>query len=127
MRILLDTHVLIWFSLNDARLDKGAVKRIVDPVNNVTISIASLWEISIKFGLGKLTLDRPFVEFVDSAVRKKGIGVLPVKVSHLVPLEKLPRHHRDPFDRMIIAQSIVEDLQVLTMDRQFESYEIRTV
>ncbi len=124
MQILLDTHIFLWFALNDKRLSKETMDRIRDFGNEIYLSIASLWEIAIKSGLGKLTLDAPFVDFVERNVMGEGIMLLEVNVEHLAEVQKLPHHHRDPFDRLIIAQSIVEKLRVLTTDPQFKNYNI---
>jgi PIN domain nuclease of toxin-antitoxin system len=124
MQILLDTHIFLWFALNDFRLSMRSMNHIKDFRNDKYLSIASLWEISIKCGLGKLTLDAPFSEFVERNVHQKGITILQASVEHLAVLQHLPQHHRDPFDRLIIAQSIVEHIGVITIDPQFEKYGI---
>ncbi len=124
MRILLDTHVLLWFSLNDSRLSREWVEMIKDARNEKIISIASLWELAIKSGLGKLRLEAPFKEFVNRNVTENGMSILHTTIEHFEVVHSLPHHHRDPFDRLIIAQSIVEKIPILTSDPQFKHYNI---
>ncbi|MDP4200183.1 MAG: type II toxin-antitoxin system VapC family toxin [Bacteroidota bacterium] len=125
MNLLLDTQSFLWYVMGDARLPQIARSYIEDPSNPYQISVASLWELAIKDGSGKLRLDVSFHELVDQYVLGSGLTILPISVDHLLELRRLPHHHRDPFDRIIIAQSIVEELTVITTDSQFEKYPIR--
>jgi PIN domain nuclease of toxin-antitoxin system len=111
--------------MGDARLSKRMRSFIEDPSNPYQISIASLWELAIKDGSGKLRIDISFQELMEEYVHGTGLIILPVSIDHLLELRKLPLHHRDPFDRIIIAQSIVEDLTVVTTDAQFNLYPIQ--
>ena len=95
-----------------------------DSNNQVFLSIASLWEITIKYSIRKLKLDGTIQELVEEYVERKGFTLLPILPRHLIELERLPYHHRDPFDRIIIAQSIVESLEVMTTDGDFDLYGI---
>lgn len=121
--ILLDTHALLWFLSGDAALSVPA-RRAIEDNERVTVSIASLWEIAIKLGAGKLTVNRGFDGLVADLV-DNDIEVLPLEVGHLRRLLSLPVHHRDPFDRIIVAQSLAEGLPIVTKDAQFASYEVQ--
>jgi PIN domain nuclease of toxin-antitoxin system len=127
MRILLDTHVLLWFSLNDSHLSREWMEMIQDARNEKFISIASVWELAIKSGLGKLRLEAPFKEFVNRNVTENGMGILHTTIEHFAEVQHLPHHHRDPFDRLIIAQSIVEHIGIITADPQFEKYNVELI
>lgn len=120
--ILVDTHALLWFLSGDAALSTPARQAIEDN-ERVGVSIASLWEIAIKIGAGKLTIGRGFDGLVADLL-DNDIEVLPLDVGHLRRLLSLPLHHRDPFDRVIIAQAIAEGLQLVTKDAQFAAYEV---
>ncbi len=93
-----------------------------DPESDLILSVAGLWEIAIKTSLGKLTLSRPFGELLPHELAENGIEVLRIRLDHLTLLPTLPFHHRDPFDRLILAQAMVEDVPVLTRDSAFSSY-----
>lgn len=124
MRILLDTHALLWFSLNDSRLSREWKEMIKDGRNEKLVSTATLWEIAIKSGLGKLRLEPSYKEYVNRNVSENGMSILHSTVEHFEVVHSLPNYHRDPFDRLIIAQSIVEKIPVLTTDPQFKNYNI---
>ncbi len=127
MKLLADTHAFLWFFHGDARLSKHYRKLIEDDKNQVFLSIASLWEIAIKTSIGKLELDAPFRDLVEDYVERSAFSLLPVATSHLIELERLPHHHRDPFDRLLIAQAIVESLPVITTDPKFDFYNIERI
>ena len=122
MRLLLDTHAFIWFIMGSANLSVNARALIENPANERLLSVASLWEIAIKTSLGKLTLSVPFDELIPAQLKLNGIDLLNIKVDHLSTLTTLPFHHRDPFDRLIIAQAIVEKLPVVSLDGAFDTY-----
>lgn len=126
MNILLDTHILLWYLDDNPRLPEDKRLLIEDGRHSITVSVASFWEMTIKASLGKLNLmdDLPTIENILS---RQGITVLPIQTSHLVRLLDLPLHHRDPFDRLIIAQAIAEDLAVLSDDGKFDAYPISLV
>ena len=123
MRLLLDTHALIWFIGNDPQLSAPARQSIEDQVNDKFVSAASLWEISIKLGLGKLQLPRPFGEVFPQQLETNGFELLPISCSHLNQNITLPFHHRDPFDRLLIAQALTDNLTILTRDPEFSKYQ----
>lgn len=116
-RVLLDTHVVIWWRTNDARLSVTAREAIAG-ASFVFVSAASAWEIAIKSALGRVRLPRPFSEGVEDS----GFVELPIGFQHADAVELLPRHHSDPFDRMLLAQAKVERLVLVTHDRNFEPY-----
>lgn len=122
-RLLLDTHVLLWWLQNNRRLGKRAHKLIADPHNEIYISAVSGWEIAIKRNTGKLKIP----DEIDDAVEQSGFLHLPVTFFHGQQAGQLPPHHRDPFDRMLIAQAQAEGLTIITSDEHFEPYGIRTI
>ena len=124
MRILLDTHVLIWLVEGDKNLSTLARSAIEDEDNSLYLSIASLWEITIKLSLGKLDLQLSVDEMVESFLIPGGIEILQIETSHLSILRDLPLHHRDPFDRLIIAQAQAEKMTLISADGVFDLYDV---
>lgn len=124
MNLLLDTQALLWFVLDDTQLSKRARESIVDANALVFVSPASLWEISIKISLGKYALPAPFASFWDTQLQINNFTLVPISISHTAQAAGLPFHHRDPFDRLIIAQSLVEGLPVVSSDGMFDRYDI---
>jgi len=124
MRLLLDTHTFLWFVLGDRRLSAKAKAAIEDPSNEKLLSPASYWEIAIKISLGKYTLSKPYEEFMEKGIGENGFGVLSIEPKHTAVLTTLPFHHRDPFDRLIIAQAVVEEVAVVSGDTAFDAYPI---
>ena len=122
MRLLLDTHALLWFLDGNSQLSATARELIESPENERLLSIASLWEMAIKVSIGKLEHKISFTELVEGPIKENAINLLPIHASHLDTLKILPFHHRDPFDRLIIAQSIVEDIPILSRDSTFDDY-----
>ena len=124
MRILLDTHVLIWLVEGDKNLSTVARSTIEDEDNSLYLSIASLWEITIKLSLGKLDLQLSVDEMVESFLIPGGIEILQIETGHLSILRDLPLHHRDPFDRLIIAQAQAEKMTLISADGVFDLYDV---
>ena len=124
MRALLDTHSLLWFLDGDERLSAPAREIIEDGQNDVLASIATLWEIAIKHSVGKLDLGRPFSELFPAELEATAISVLDLEVAHLSKVVALPFHHRDPFDRLMIVQAMVEQIPIVGNDPQFDAYGI---
>ena len=127
MNVLLDSHTLLWFLSDDPRLSVRAKEAIEDSANRSFVSVASCWEIAVKLSLGKLTLGKPFDEVFPGELERNGIGQVPIEISHLRALMTLPWHHRDPFDRVIIAQARVEAMTLVTRDGHAASYGIDTL
>lgn len=119
MRVLLDTHILLWWMGADRRLPKEAEKIIADNNNLVFVSAASIWEIAIKATLGQIKVD-PYS--VQEAITPSGFLELSVTGKHAAQVSRLPAHHRDPFDRMLIAQSLMEPMRLLTTDQLLVQY-----
>ncbi|HEX9961981.1 MAG TPA: type II toxin-antitoxin system VapC family toxin [Pyrinomonadaceae bacterium] len=124
MRLLIDTHILIWFLEGAKLLSKSRRQIIAEPQNDIFVSIASLWEIAIKISLGKLILTKPLADVIKQ-IAVEDIEVLPIAPEHALQVSVLPFHHRDPFDRIIIAQAQVENLPVMTNDGEFGNYTIK--
>jgi len=122
-RLLLDTHVFLWWLANDPRLGPGARAAIRDPANTVYVSAASGWKIAIKRNLGKLKAP----DDLDAVVEKEGFAHLPITFFHGEQARQLPSYHRDPFDRLLIAQAQAEGLVIVTADSKFALYGIRTL
>jgi len=122
MRLLLDTHALLWWLADEGLVDQ-ARDAIADPANLVMVSAASAWEISIKQALGKLTAP----DDIERQVGEGGFTPLPITIAHGTAAGQLPRHHDDPFDRMLIAQALAEGLTVVTHDKRFTDYDVQTL
>ena len=125
MRLLLDTHSLLWFLLNDLRLSAAANGLIADANNDIEISPASYWEIAIKISLGKYSLPERYEVFVEREIAANDFRILPIIPKHTAALTAMPFHHRDPFDRLLIAQAIVEVIPIVSADPTFDAYPIR--
>jgi PIN domain nuclease of toxin-antitoxin system len=121
--LLLDTHAFIWYSEDDPKLPES-IKLEIEAADRVYISIASLWEIAIKLSIGKLSL-RSNYESIENSLEPAGIDLLPISFADTVKVMDLPLHHRDPFDRILIAQSINNSLTLVSCDRAFTAYPIQ--
>jgi PIN domain nuclease of toxin-antitoxin system len=124
MHYLLDTHTLIWLFENNPQLSDRVKLFVVNESNELFISIASLWEMTIKSSLGKLDLSLPLSELFAQKLVPSDIQILPIQLQHLAILQEFSFHHRDPFDRMIIAQAIAENLTLLSTDQVFKNYQV---
>ena len=122
MRLLLDTHTLLWFLADDSRLSVKAKAAIEDTTNERWLSPISLLEIALKHRLGKLPLPAPFGTMFPASLSAEDIHLLPLEVSHIEPLTTLPLHHRDPFDRVLAATAMVEELTLVSVDPAFDLY-----
>jgi len=127
MRILLDTQCFLWWLSEPDRLNDLAAACIKDKSNTILFSAASSWEIAIKYALGKLFLPDPPESFVPQRLVRDRIQSLPVEHSHALHVASLPHHHRDPFDRLLIAQAQVEGIPILTADPQLDLYEVQII
>jgi PIN domain nuclease of toxin-antitoxin system len=122
VRLLLDTHALIWSVDEPAKLGPDAAQAISDPANELLLSAASIWELSIKVSLGKLNLSLPFRTWMDQAIADLGVNLLPITVEYADAAAQLPNHHGDPFDRMLIGQTQVENIPIASGDAALDKY-----
>jgi len=122
MTVLLDTHALLWFVLDDAKLSVPARTLLEDPATDVLVSPASYWEIAIKVRLGRLELHSAYDEFMHKGIVGNGFTVLPIEPRHTSLLTTLPFHHRDPFDRLLVAQALVERVALVSVDHALDVY-----
>lgn len=125
MRVLLDTHTFLWFITADPKLSTSAQQVLVAGGNELLLSMASLWEIAIKVSIGRLPIPQPLQTFIPQQLGTNRIGLLMVELEHTFEVARLPLHHRDPFDRMIIAQAIHDRLPIVSADGAFDSYPIQ--
>ncbi|MBD3241706.1 MAG: PIN domain-containing protein [Chitinivibrionales bacterium] len=126
MRLLLDTHVLLWMPADDPRLSAPARERILDPAVDLLFSAASYWEICLTISIGKLRLAANRERTIDREMTRNTVGWLPLEKRHLRMLPSLPWHHRDPFDRVLIAQAQADRLTILTSDAHIPRYDVPT-
>lgn len=126
MRVLIDTHIFLWFINDDPKLS-ATTKALLQSEANVMVSVASLWEIAIKISLGKLRLPESIEVLFPEQLRLNNIALLPIDIQHLKTMSMLPFHHRDPFDRLIIAQAMVEEAGLVSMDQVFEQYDVNLI
>jgi PIN domain nuclease of toxin-antitoxin system len=122
VRLLLDTQTLLWFYLDDSRLSGAAKTAILDPGRAKLVSPASYWEIAIKVNLGKYVLKESCADFIQHAIFDNGFNVLPVEPRHTAALIGLPPHHKDPFDRLLVAQAMVEGIAIVSGDAALDAY-----
>lgn len=127
MRALLDTQCWLWWIASPHRLSPEALRFVTDGANRVFFSAASAWEIAIKHALGKLALPEPPSAFVPPRLARDRFSVLAVTLEHALRVAELEPHHRDPFGRLLVAQSLVEDLPVITADPVFRSYPVTVI
>lgn len=125
MKLMLDTHTFLWFIEGNMNLSDNARQLIENKENQRFLSVASLWEMSIKVSIKKLKLALSFPDLVEQEIYGNDIGLLEILPTHLDVLARLPFYHKDPFDRLIISQSIVEEITVVTKDRAFETYPVK--
>jgi len=125
LRLLLDTHSFLWFINGSPQISRNARTLIEDASNQPLLSAASLWEMAIKLSLGKLSLAQPFEVLIPQQMRLNGIKLLGIEIEHTAAVSKLPFHHRDPFDRLLIAQAMVEQIPIVSADTAFDTYSIK--
>jgi PIN domain nuclease of toxin-antitoxin system len=124
MRLLLDTQALLWFLLDDPQLSATAKTLIADPVNDIEISPASYWEIAIKIALNKYALPESLEVFMEREIAGNQFRILHIEPRHVAPLTRLPFFHRDPFDRLLVAQAMVEQIAIVSGDAALDSYPV---
>ncbi|MBD2514777.1 type II toxin-antitoxin system VapC family toxin [Nostoc sp. FACHB-973] len=127
MKLLLDTHVIIWSAGNPEKLSQRVRNSLIDTNNFWVVSMASVWELQIKSQLGKLNLSSSLPNFIETQQRVNNLEILPIELTHIYALEALPSHHRDPFDRILIAQAIVEKIPLLSVDAIFDVYPVQRI
>ncbi|UKO97063.1 type II toxin-antitoxin system VapC family toxin [Nostoc sp. UHCC 0870] len=127
MKLLLDTHVFIWSVGNTKKLSENVRSLLIDTNNTWFISIASVWELQIKYQIGKLNLPSSIPNLIETQLQVNKLKILPIELDHIYALEGLQNHHRDPFDRILIAQSIVEEIPLLSVDTVFDSYPVQRI
>jgi PIN domain nuclease of toxin-antitoxin system len=127
MKVLLDTHALIWLIADDDRLSENARQIFLNTENSLFFSAASLWEICIKKSLGKISLKNGWFHTIQEEMEINTIQWLPIEMAHCAEVAEMPFHHRDPFDRMLIAQAITEDMHLLSRDSRLSDYAIERV
>lgn len=127
MNILLDTHALLWLIAGDNRLSRKANQVFLDRENNIYLSAASYWEICIKISLGKLKLDENWEHIINHEISFNNIRWLQISKDHCRRIVNLPFHHRDPFDRILIAQAMIEDMHLMTCDERIYKYKVPVI
>lgn len=127
MRVLLDTHTFLWWIQGADDLSAAARRTIADSKNECWLSIASAWEMAIKIAQGKLKLPADLDRFLPEQLARNGFQALPITLKHVSRVASLPFHHRDPFDRLLIAQSLEDGLSVVSVDKVFSKYKVRRI
>ncbi len=127
MKLLLDTHAFIWWDSEPNKLSSTALAFCQDQANELWLSIASVWEMQIKLQLGRLRLSLPLAELIESQRQMNGLQVLPITLDHVLAIDQLPAYHKDPFDRLLIAQANVEDAVLISHDPIFVKYAVKVV
>ncbi len=127
MRVLLDTHAFLWWINDDARMSERAREVFSDGDSELMFSVASSWEMAIKMGLGKLTVSGELGSYLSTRLAENAMEVLPISLGHTVGVTELPDHHRDPFDRLLVAQALAEDLLIASADPQIARYPVEVL
>ncbi len=127
MKILLDTHCWLWWITTPEKLGRESQQLIMDGHNDIFLSAASSWEIAIKYALAKLPLPEDPEKFIPPRLVRDAIKPLPINHTHALHVASLPRHHRDPFDRLLISQAQMERLPIMTVDKQFKDYDVECI
>ena len=124
MKILLDTHAFLWFVMDSPKISKRATSLIESTENEVYLSVASVWEMAIKVSIGQLRIDESFEDFIMPELKSNQFSLLNIEVRHLGKIVNLPFHHRDPFDRLLAAQSLTMNMPILSRDTAFDLYDV---
>ena len=122
MKLLLDTHVILWFEEDAVQLPETVKAWIENEDNEKFVSIASVWEVAIKVGLGKLILGKPIEDYFMDLLSRNGFTLMPISISYALRVHSLPPYHRDPFDRMLVAQSLQEEMSIVSADPALDAY-----
>ena len=123
--LLFDTHSFVWWADEPAKLSATALAALEDENNRLILSDVSIWEMQIKVQLGKMKLKMPLPDLIESQKRDNDVAILPIKTEHILALDSFPFHHKDPFDRLLMAQSKVENLTIVTLDPEFLTYGVK--
>jgi PIN domain nuclease of toxin-antitoxin system len=127
MRVLVDSHTVLWATLDDDRLPADVRELIADPRNRIVLSVATIWELTMKALAGRLRLPESPGAYFEGLVHDFGYELLPIHQRHVAGLQELPEVHDDPFDRMLVAQALAEDLDLVTGDEEMRRYPLRTI
>jgi len=127
MEYILDTHILLWIVDDNPKLSKNVKSIYLNPSNDMYISLASIWELVIKISLQKLIIEDTIENFIKTHIKGNNITILDITLNHIIGLENLPYYHRDPFNRLIISQSILEKIPIISNDKSFDKYPIKRV
>ena len=127
MRVLVDTHTFLWALLQDHRLSARAKQILISREHELYFSLVSLWEIAVKMKIGKLNTVGSSVTYIRDEMAEYGMELLPIRYEHILELERLPLHHSEPFDRLLIAQAVAESLPILTHDEKFPLYPVKLI
>jgi PIN domain nuclease of toxin-antitoxin system len=125
MKLLLDTHTFIWWDSEPEKLSENALSMLEDASNTLMLRVVSIWEMQIKIQAGKLTIDNPLQQIIEHQQNANALLILPVETAHIYTLGGLSLHHKDPFDRLLIAQAIAEDTVIVTADKAFKAYPVK--
>ena len=125
MKCLIDTHTLLWYTLNESQLSSTAHQLIINQNNQILISPASYWEIAIKISIGKLILHQPYKDFIAVCLNQYQFNILAITPEHTDSVITLPFYHKDPFDRLLVAQAIAEKIPIISVDTALDQYEIQ--
>ncbi|QFS49435.1 type II toxin-antitoxin system VapC family toxin [Nostoc sphaeroides] len=124
MKFLLDTQAFLWFVLKDRALSQVACDLIVDPLNDILLNPASSWEIAIKVSIGKYQIPGNFETWIEHQIQVNELEILPIKVAHVAAIVTLPFHHKDPFDRLLVAQALTEKIPIISVDAALDNYPV---
>jgi PIN domain nuclease of toxin-antitoxin system len=127
MKILLDTHTFLWWDSSPEKLGKTITELLSQTENVVYVSVVTAWEIQIKKQLGKLSLTVPLAELLESQQEVNDVNILQVQLNHVLALDELPFHHKDPFDRLLVAQARIEGMEIATADPVFSKYDVKVI
>jgi PIN domain nuclease of toxin-antitoxin system len=125
LKCLIDTHTLLWYTLNESQLSSNAHQLIINQNNEILISPASYWEIAIKISIGKLILHQPYKDFIEVCLNQYQFNILAITPEHTDAVIALPFYHKDPFDRLLVAQAIVEKILIISVDTALDQYGIQ--
>lgn len=126
MKLLLDTHAFVWADTAPEKLSARAASACQEPANQLLLSVASVWELQIKVMLGKLTLHKPLRRLIEDWIQQNGLTIVEVRLEHVLRLDAIPPLHKDPFDRLLVAQTLVENYTIVTHDREVARYQCRS-